>query len=79
MAINSIDLALDSLLKACGLQGESGTEQLYYWLLRACDELQGTIEESHAEGLCYNMNAALSDKLAEYMREAQAERRSLGH
>lgn len=74
-----IDLALADLLKACGLAGESGTEQLYLWLAHACDELIDVIPESHAEGLCYDMNAALSGKLAEYIEEERIERRKMGH
>ena len=61
-----IDLAMDHLLKACGLHGESGTEKLFHMLKTAIKELDGTIEGSHEEGLCYNMNAAIADKLKEY-------------
>lgn len=74
-----IDKALTALLEACGLRGESGTEQLYYWLQTACHELEGTITTSHAEGLCCNMNAALADKLAEYVASAQELQRKQGH
>lgn len=58
--------ALNGLMAACGLQGESGTEELYSMLGSACEELdaEGVLEESHQQGLCYDMNAALAHKLA---------------
>lgn len=65
------DDAFDLLMDAFELKGESGTEQLYYFLRNMVDELEGTIEESHQEGLCYNMAAAMAGTLQQYHDKAQ--------
>ncbi len=61
--------ALNEVIKLCGLQGESGTEEFYYMLREILDELDGTIEASHKDGLCYDMCAAISRKLSEHVNE----------
>ena len=57
--------ALNHLLKACDLTGESGTEVLFDLLSEAVDELdQSIITRSHEDGLCYDVNALLADGIA---------------
>jgi len=56
--------ALNQVIKLCGLQGESGTEEFYYMLRDILEDLDGTIEQSHDEGLCYDMCAAIAGELA---------------
>ena len=71
---DAIHIAVENLLKACGCgKGESGTEEFYYLLQEAVDELDGTIEKSHEEGLCYDMASALSGTI----RDILAKRRGL--
>lgn len=65
--------AMNALLAACGLSGESGTELLYYWLADAVEALDGTIEASHEQGLCYDMNAAMADVLTQYKLEHETQ------
>jgi chemotaxis regulatin CheY-phosphate phosphatase CheZ len=68
-----IKKALNALMKACGLSGESGTEQLYEILsgivLERDLEIRATVEESHANGLCYDVNALLADAVAEVLSQ----------
>ncbi len=61
--------ALDEVIKLCGLQGESGTEEFYYMLRDILEDLDGTIEKSHEEGLCYDMCAAISGELSKRVNE----------
>ena len=61
--------ALDEVIKLCGLQGESGTEEFYYMLRDILEDLDGTIEKSHEDGLCYDMCAAISHELAKRSNE----------
>lgn len=69
----SLHYSLNELMAACGLSGESGTEELYDMLGRAVEELEieGVLEDSHEQGLCYDMNAALAHKLEKYLTNNQ--------
>jgi hypothetical protein len=68
--------ALNALMKACGLSGESGTEQLYGLLsgiiLEYDEQIRRTIRDSHDEGLCLDVNALLADLLVAAVDEANA-------
>lgn len=67
---DAIDLAVENLVKACGFdKSESSSERFYYLLQEAIDTLDGTIEESHEEGLCYDMTHALSSTIREILNE----------
>lgn len=56
--------AVEKLIRACGFdRSESATEDFYYMLRDVIDGLDGTIEASHEEGLCYNMAAAIAGAL----------------
>lgn len=66
----AIYAALGDLIKACGYdRSESATEDFYYLLCEAVDELDGTIEESHKEGLCYDMHSALDCTLQDILEK----------
>lgn len=65
------DEAFDIFMDAFGFKSESDTEQLYYLIRDMVDELEGTIEASHQEGLCYNMTAAMADTLQQYADQMQ--------
>ena len=69
----NLNKALNDLMAACGLSGESGTEELFDMLNSATAELEAEeiLEMSHEEGLCYDMNAALADKLERYLTANQ--------
>jgi hypothetical protein len=48
-----IEIALNDLMKACGLTGESDTETFLHVLSDAVDDVDWDIvERTHAEGLC---------------------------
>ena len=57
--------ALNDLMKACGLSGESGTEILAAALREATSDpdMWETLKDSHREGLCYDMNQLLAEAL----------------
>jgi hypothetical protein len=62
-----IDAALDALMKACGFTGESGTEAMFWVLHKAVQDVASNwniVEESHEDGLCYDVNALLSGAIA---------------
>ena len=71
MTHRKIDNALDALMGACGFVGESGSERLF-WVLRDAVQMVAdewhVVEQSHKDGLCYNVNALLSDAIAEALR-----------
>ena len=56
---------------ACGFVGESGSERLF-WVLRDAVQMVADewhiVEQSHKDGLCYNVNALLSDAIAEALK-----------
>jgi len=63
--------AVNNLIKVCGFgPGESGTEEFYYALRDVIYDLEGTIEESHKEGLCYDMCAAIAGELAKRIQQS---------
>jgi hypothetical protein len=65
---DAIDIAVENLVTACGFnKSESASEDFYYLLQEAVDELDGTIEQSHEEGLCYDMTHALSGTLRDIL------------
>ena len=60
--------ALDSLCEALELRGESGTEKVFYILVEAFDkdnvvEMQAVLDESHDDGLCYNMLWEITERI----------------
>ena len=57
--------ALNALMEACGLEGESGTEILAAALREATSDpsLWETVKDSHREGLFYDVNHLLAEKL----------------
>lgn len=77
----NIKEALDALMKACNLAGESGTEILFEMLERAIGELEAeqVMQNSHAEGLCFDMNAAMALKLEQYITEEVPPTPHIGH
>jgi hypothetical protein len=67
---DAIDIAVENLVTACGFdKSESASECFYSLLQEAVDELDGTIEKSHDEGLCYDMTHALSGTLRELLKK----------
>lgn len=62
--------ALNGLMAACGLSGESGAETLFNVLFEAIHGVdEGIIEESHAEGLGYDVNTLLAERIEIALRE----------
>jgi hypothetical protein len=61
----AIRAALCNLQGACGLDNsESSTEALFGILTQAIEQVDWDIvEESHAEGLCYDVNALLAEAI----------------
>ena len=59
---------LNLIMKACGFQGESGTEALFAVLWNATDAVSENWDEvvgqSHRDGLCYDVNAWLAHMIA---------------
>lgn len=59
-----LDKAVENLVDACGFdRSESASEAFYYLLKQAVENLDGSIEESHEEGLCMDMTHCLSGEL----------------
>ena len=56
---------------ACGFVGESGSERLF-WVLRDAVQMVADewhiVEQNHKDGLSYNVNALLSDAIAEALK-----------
>jgi hypothetical protein len=66
-----IDIALDALMGACGFVGESGSEGMFWVLLEAVQNVADNwqiVRESHQDGLSYNVNALLSEAIAEALK-----------
>lgn len=61
--------ALNEVIKLCGLQGESGTEDFYYMLRDILEDVDGEIEKSHKDGLCLDMCSVISYELAKRCQE----------
>ena len=71
MTHRKIDIALDALMGACGFVGESGSEGMFWVLLEAVQKVADNwqiVRESHQDGLSYNVNALLSDAIAEALK-----------
>jgi hypothetical protein len=69
--------ALNSLMAACGLVGENGTEILFYVLRDAVVSVQNEwsiVEGSHDEGLCFNVNALLAQQIEEALAQYAKDR-----
>jgi hypothetical protein len=60
--------ALNQLMRACGLSGESGTEELFGVLQIAVQAVEeqwdDVVGQSHREGLCFDVNAFLAGRIA---------------
>jgi hypothetical protein len=70
--MEEIHKALNQLMTACGLSGESGTEKLFMVLsdaVKAAEVKWGVVEQSHEEGLCYDVNALLADEMVKALAE----------
>jgi hypothetical protein len=68
---DKIEIALDALMGACGFVGESGTERMFGVLFEAVQRVADewdVVRDSHEDGLCYNVNALLSDAIAEALK-----------
>lgn len=60
----AIRTAINQLMKACGLSGESGTEELFLILENAVAAVDwGIVEESHEEGLCFDVSCLLAEAI----------------
>ena len=58
--------AINQLMAACNLQGESGTETLLYRLEEAIDNVdRSIIEKSHEDGLCYDVSWLIAESLVD--------------
>jgi hypothetical protein len=70
--------ALDAMMKACGLRGESGSEDLFWILLEAmqnvADDKWDTVEQSHKEGLCYDARFLLAEAIIEAVDNGEGPR-----
>lgn len=67
---DEIDRAVENLVAACGFnQSESASEEFYGLLKEAVEKLDGTIETSHEEGLCYDMTHAIYGTLREILEK----------
>ena len=65
---NAIRTAINQLMSACGLRGESGTEELFLILRDAVDEVDwGIVEESHREGLCFDVSCLLAEAIEQQL------------
>jgi hypothetical protein len=60
--------ALNQLMRACGLSGDSGTEELFGVLQVAVQAVEeqwdDVVGQSHREGLCFDVNAFLAGRIA---------------
>ena len=69
----TIRKALNQLMNACGFRGESGSETLFPVLLHAVEAVDAkwdnVVEQSHEDGLRYDVNALLAD---EFSKKSQA-------
>jgi hypothetical protein len=71
--------ALNTLMDACGFTGETGTECMFEILEAAAQDVRDQwreVEDSHKDGLCYDVNAmlayALDKQLGEYCARLNA-------
>ncbi len=65
---DALDKAVENLATACGFdKSESASEAFYELLREAVNNLDGVIEQSHKEGLCYDMTHALSCELRDLL------------
>jgi hypothetical protein len=70
-----INAALNALMAACGIAGESGMERMFWVLQEAVQTVADNwdiVERSHEDGLCYDVNALLSDAIAVILQEQAA-------
>jgi hypothetical protein len=79
----AIHAALNSLMKACGLDNsESATEVLFGILedavLNVADQWDEVVEQSHRDGLCYDVNALLAQAIDRASRGWHFDRESQG-
>jgi hypothetical protein len=60
--------ALNTIMKACGFTGESGTEALFEVLdcavTSVAEQWDEVVGQSHRDGLCYDVNAMLAREIA---------------
>jgi hypothetical protein len=68
-----IESALHNLQRACGLDtSESATASLFEVLEKSVERVRqdwSEVDQSYADGLAYNVNALLSDKIVEVFDE----------
>jgi hypothetical protein len=68
-----IHTALNDPMKALGYQGESGADAMFPVLYEAFQQVDANwhiVENSRAEGLCYDVNALRADAIERRQREA---------
>ncbi len=69
-----IHAALNTLMEACGFQGESGTEALFDALAMAVGSVENDwhiVDQSHADGLCYDVNSMLANALVKALTDRE--------
>jgi hypothetical protein len=64
--VEDIRAALNHLMKVCGLRGESGTEQLFYVLSEAMDNIEPGMIQDDA-GLCLDVTWPLAGAIHEVL------------
>lgn len=79
----AIDRPLNDLMKACDYHGESGTEE-FFWVLadavaRVKKDWDAVVGQSHRNGLCYDVNALLTDALVDVLSETERDGRDRRH
>ena len=71
----TIRKALNQLMNACGFRGESGSETLFPVLLHAVEAVDAkwdnVVEQSHEDGLRYDVNALLADELVRSLKQRE--------
>ena len=71
----NIHKALNQLMSACGLCGESGTERLFPVLSQAVEAVDvkwdSVVGQSHRNGLCYDVNGLLADEIASILKKKE--------
>jgi hypothetical protein len=77
-----IHAALNKVMKACGLDtSESSTERLFAILDHAvtavAEQYDDVVEQSHGEGLCYDVNAWLASEIAKTAATLDAEEQAI--
>jgi hypothetical protein len=68
--------ALNALMKTCGYSGESGTEAFFDMLFDAVHDVRenwDVVEESHEDGLSFDVNSMLAYRIESYLEDQEAQ------